>query len=105
MGPTFGPWPPKCAGARDLSAHDWGPGPIIGLKVEGQDIGDTVKLSTPGTVGVTAWAESILPIHRLEILLNGEVVASTENLSMGRRLEINTNIKVDGHSWIAISAM
>ena len=76
-------------------------GPIIGLNVEGQDIGDTVKLSTPGTVGVTAWAESILPIHRLEILLNGEVVASTENLSMGRRLEINTNIKVDGHSWIA----
>lgn len=76
-------------------------GPIIGLNVEGQDIGDTVKLSNPGTVGVTAWAESILPMHRLEILLNGKVVASTEDLSAGRRLEINTNIKIDGHSWIA----
>ena len=76
-------------------------GPIIGLNVEGTEIGDTFRVSGPGEVQVNAFAESVIPINTLEIICNGRVVAST-NFSEGkRRLEINEKVKIDSHSWIA----
>ena len=76
-------------------------GPIIHFSVEGQNIGDTVQLSGAGTVEVEAWAESIFPIHRLEIVQQGRVVASSEDLKGTRRLSLKTKLKVDGHTWLA----
>ena len=76
-------------------------GPIIHLSVEGKRIGDTIELSGPGTVEVEAWAESVLPIHTLEVVQEGRVVASTEDRSGTRRLELKAKVRVDGHSWLA----
>ena len=76
-------------------------GPIIHFSVDGHEIGDTVSLSGPGTVEVEAWAESIFPIHSLEIVQDGRVVASAENPKGTRRLELKDSIKVDGHTWLA----
>ena len=76
-------------------------GPIIHFSVDGQEAGDTVQMSGPGTVEVEAWAESILPISRLEIVQSGRVVASAEIAGGTRRLEIKERLKVDGHTWLA----
>ena len=77
-------------------------GPIISLSVDGYAIGDTVPLAgNGGMVEVEAWAESIFPIHTLEIVQQGRVVASTEDHMGTRRLELKTRIKVDGHTWLA----
>jgi hypothetical protein len=76
-------------------------GPIMHFSVDGQEVGDTLNISGPGTVEVEAWAESILPIYSLEIVQNGRVVASTQDPNGSRRLEIKTNLKIDGHSWLA----
>ncbi len=80
-------------------------GPLIGLSVDGADVGDTVRLSAPGTVEVRAWAESILPIHTLQIVQEGRVVAQTDAPAADgagrRRLELRERIRVDGHSWLA----
>ena len=76
-------------------------GPIIHLSVDGHDIGDTMQLSGAGTVEVEAWAESIFPIHTLEIVQGGRVVASTEEGNGARRLELKAKVKVEGHTWIA----
>lgn len=76
-------------------------GPILHFTVDGHEIGDTVPISSPGTVEVQAWAESIFPIHRLEIVKDGTVVASAESRTGTRRLEINEKIKIDGHAWLA----
>ena len=76
-------------------------GPIIHFSVDGQEVGDTVQMSGPGTVEVEAWAESILPINRLEIVQAGRVVASTESGKGTRRLELKEKLRVDGHSWLA----
>lgn len=76
-------------------------GPIIHLSVDGHEIGDTVKLSGPGTVEVEAWAESVLPLGTLQIVQNGRVVASAESTGGTRRLELKEKLKVDGHTWIA----
>ena len=76
-------------------------GPIVHFSVDGKDIGDTVRLSGPGTVEVEAWAESILPIHRLEIVQEGRVVASAESRNGTRRLELKDKLTVDAHTWLA----
>jgi hypothetical protein len=76
-------------------------GPIIHFRVEGRRVGETVQLSGPGTVEVEAWAESILPIHTLEVVQQGRVVASTGDSNGARRLELRAKVKVDGHTWLA----
>jgi hypothetical protein len=77
-------------------------GPLLRLKVDGHEIGDTVKLAgNGGTVEVDASAISILPVHCLEIVMNGQVVARTEQSGGTKKLELRERIKVERHSWIA----
>ena len=76
-------------------------GPILHFSVDGHRVGDVVKLSGRGSVEVEAWAESILPVHRLEIVQEGRVVASTEDRKGTRRLELKEKIRVDRHTWLA----
>ncbi|MDP6063999.1 MAG: CehA/McbA family metallohydrolase [SAR202 cluster bacterium] len=76
-------------------------GPMIGISVEGRGIGDEFSISGPGTVEVEAWAESIFPISRLDLVQDGKVVASTISDRPTRRLEIREKVKVEGHTWLA----
>jgi hypothetical protein len=76
-------------------------GPILHFSVEGHEIGDTVSLPGPGTVDVQARAESVLPMHRLEIIQEGRVVAVAESREATRRLELKERIKIDHHTWLA----
>ena len=78
-------------------------GPILDFRVDGHHIGDTVYLhGNGGKVEVTASAESILPIHTLEVVQEGRVVASTEDSKGTRKLELKAMIDVSGHSWLAL---
>jgi hypothetical protein len=77
-------------------------GPLLRFTVNGQSVGDTVYLSgNGGTVEVEASAESILPIHTLEVVQQGRVVASTEEANGARRLHLKATLKIDGHTWLA----
>jgi hypothetical protein len=77
-------------------------GPIIDLCVEGCRPGDTLTLSgNGGTVEVVADAESILPIHRLEIVQQGQVVAATEEITAAHRLHLRANLSITGNTWLA----
>ena len=77
-------------------------GPIIWFTVDGHEIGDTVQLpASGGSVEVEAHAESIFPIHALEIVQQGKVVAATEDAKGARRLRLKTTLKVAGNTWLA----
>jgi hypothetical protein len=77
-------------------------GPLLDFMVEGHRLGDTVSLpGNGGTLEVQAAAESIFPIHSLQIVQQGRVVTSTEEPGGTRRLHLRTSIKVDGHTWLA----
>ena len=77
-------------------------GPMIRLTVDGQPIGSTINLpGNGGTVEVEASADSIFPIHTLQIVQAGKVVASTEDKNGSRQLRLKANLKIDKHSWIA----
>ncbi len=77
-------------------------GAMIRLSVNGQPIGSTISLpGNGGTVEVEASADSIFPIHTLQIVQAGRVVASTEEKEGARQLRLKAKVKVDKHSWIA----
>ncbi len=77
-------------------------GPILDFTVDGYQIGDSIALpGNGGTVEVKAWAESILPMHRLEIVQQGRVVAVTEQAGGARRLCLRTRLTISSHTWLA----
>jgi hypothetical protein len=76
-------------------------GPMIDLRVDGHEIGDSVRMSGPGTVSVSASAESIFPIGTLQLIQNGRVVASAEEPAGVRRLDLQAEVQVDGNCWLA----
>jgi hypothetical protein len=76
-------------------------GPLLRFTVDGQPIGSTVALGRDGgTVEVEAAATSIFPIHTLEIVQGGRVVASTGEEKGARELHLRTTLKIDRTTWL-----
>ena len=77
-------------------------GPMLRFTVEGAMIGDTLRLPAGGgSVEVEARAESIFPIHTLQIVQHGRVVAATEEKAGARELHLKATLNMDGHTWLA----
>jgi hypothetical protein len=77
-------------------------GPILHFTVDGHDIGDTLTLPAGGgSVEIEAWAEATMPIHTLQIVQQGRVVAATDDATGTRRLALKTKVHVDGPTWFA----
>ena len=77
-------------------------GPLLRLSVDGQPMGSTLRLGHDGgTVEVEAVADSIFPIHTLQIVAGGQVVAATEEAKGARRLTLKARVKVEGNTWLA----
>ena len=77
-------------------------GPIIRFTVAGQPIGSTIMLpGNGGTVELEASAESVLPIHTLQIVQQGRVVASADEPAGTRKLRLETSLEINGHTWLA----
>lgn len=77
-------------------------GPILRFAVNGAQIGDMLRLpGNGGTVEVEAEAYSILPIHTLQIVQEGQVVASTEESYGTDRLFLKTHLTLNHHTWLA----
>ena len=76
-------------------------GALLWFAVEGQPIGSEVKISGGGTVEVEACARSVFPIHTLQIVQAGQVVAETTDEKGSRELRLHTHLKVENDTWLA----
>ena len=86
-----------CRGRTFISS-----GPLLRLSVNGCRLGDTVRLTgNGGTVELAAAADSIFPLHVLQIVQDGNVVASTEERRGARTLRVKAAVKVSRHTWFA----
>ena len=95
---TYDNWCRAMASGRTFHSG----GPLIRFTVEGRDIGDTVHLAgNGGTVEVEAEAKSVVPIHTLEVVQEGRVVASIEESKGTRKLHLKERVEVKNHSWLA----
>ncbi len=77
-------------------------GPIISLRVEGHEPGDTLNLDVNGgSVTVEASVESILPVHSLQIVREGHVVAEAQASGGARQLRLSETLEVAAPTWLA----
>jgi len=77
-------------------------GPLLFFHADGHVPGEEITLGAGGgTVEVRAEATCFVPIHRLEIVQNGRVVAQREERDGLREITLNEKIQVDGPGWLA----
>jgi hypothetical protein len=77
-------------------------GPLLLFHADGQAPGGEITLGTGGgTVEVRAAAKSFVPFHRLEVVLNGKVVALREDKAGAREMTLHEKVQVPGPGWLA----
>jgi hypothetical protein len=78
-------------------------GPLVRFTAEGKQPGDELRLPAgDGTVQVEAEVTSLTgPVNRLEIVLNGRVVAQAEAKAGARSLSLSEPIRVPSSGWLA----
>lgn len=77
-------------------------GPLVDIRVEGRRPGDECRLPAGGgTLHVEARADSVVPFHALEVVVNGEVVAAERAEEGAYTCTIREPIRVPGSAWIA----
>jgi len=77
-------------------------GPLLFFRADDHVPGEEITLGAGGgTVEVRAEAKCFVPIHRLEIVQNGRVVAQREEPDGPREITLNEKIHVEGPGWLA----
>ena len=95
---SFEAWASAVRAGRTVTST----GPFIDLRVEGNSIGDELRLpGNGGSVTVEAEASGFQPLARLEIVYNGRVVASASPDGDQYRIRLATTVRVDADGWIA----
>ena len=98
-------WAEAVRGGRTFATS----GPLIDLTVDGRPVGSTISLSgSGGTVEVHAFAQSVWPMGRIEIVQNGRVVSSEDAAASAApdaagtyRLEVAAKVRVESTGWLA----
>ena len=76
-------------------------GPMLEFNIDGAQVGDTVRLpGGGGRIDLVATARSILPVHTLQIVHNGQVVAQTDEPRGARELALHISLEIHGNSWL-----
>ena len=77
-------------------------GPLVSFAVEGKEPGDEIEMpSGGGTLHVDASVVSLTgPVHRLEVVFNGRVVAVAEAADGASTLAISESVEVTGSGWL-----
>ena len=101
-------------GDRDLTWDAWADavkagrtyttsGPLMAFSVDGHEPGDDLTMPAGGgTVHVSAEAISLTgPVHKLEIVFNGQVIATTEESAGATSLGFDDRVHVPGSGWLA----
>jgi hypothetical protein len=77
-------------------------GPLLFFQADGKPPGSEIKLGAGGaTIEVQAEVNSFIPVHRLEVVMNGRVVAAKEEQAGIRKLILKEKIEVSGSCWLA----
>lgn len=77
-------------------------GPLPFFQVDGRAPGEQIQLRAGGgKVEARVEVKSAVPFHRVEIVLNGRVVASREDKNGLRETQLHEVIPVSGPGWIA----
>jgi hypothetical protein len=77
-------------------------GPLLFFKADGREPGGDITMRAGGgSVEVEAQTKSAVPLHRIEVVFNGRVVASREDAAGARELDLRETLRIPGPGWVA----
>jgi hypothetical protein len=77
-------------------------GPLLRFHADGRPPGGEITLGAGGgTIEVIAEAQCFVPIHRLEVIFNGKVVAAHNEPAGTRAIHLREKIEIPGPGWLA----
>jgi hypothetical protein len=95
---TFASWGRAVRAGRTFTTS----GPLIEMTVDGKPLGSEIGMPAGGgEVEVCATATGVWPIHALEVVVNGNVVADTRDRKGTCALSLRRRVKIGESSWIA----
>jgi len=95
---TFANWMKAVRSGNTFSTT----GPLLLFQVDGHAPGEEMELGAGGgTLEVQVEAKSFVPFHRLEVVLNGAVVAAREEKAGTREMSLQDKVHVPGSGWLA----
>jgi hypothetical protein len=80
-------------------------GPLLSLTVERAGPGETVRAQAGGAVRIAGRAESVVAMRHLEVVVNGEIVATAGASDGGRNAIIEHDVVVEHDGWVALRAV
>jgi hypothetical protein len=97
---TYAKWIAALRAGRSFVTN----GPMLELSVDGRGIGDQLDLPAAADVKVRATASSQFPLDRVEVLYNGQVVATATPAKGAGTTELNQKVRLDRSGWLALRA-
>jgi len=80
-------------------------GPMLEFNVNGAEMGQTVSLDQPGRVHLTGQLRAAYPMDRLELVMNGKVIAHWPVPGDRKRVKLDLQVQVPESGWIALRAL
>jgi hypothetical protein len=74
---------------------------MLRLSVDGREPGDEIAIGRGATLEVEATARSIIPIHTLQIVAGGRVIAETVSEGGSRSLQLRERLRFSEDTWLA----
>jgi hypothetical protein len=97
-GLTYDGWVDGVKAGRSFVSN----GPVLDFEVSGKGMGDTLALDGPGQVHVQGRARAQFPLSTLELVLDGEVVATGNLAGDKSSATLDTTLAVDHSGWVAL---
>jgi hypothetical protein len=79
-------------------------GPLLRFEINGQPIGSSLDIPTGQNILIHAEAFSEIPLKKMEIVMNGEVILTNENPGENKEISLQESIQVGRSGWIALRA-
>ncbi len=76
-------------------------GPMLFLEVEGRGPGGEIRVEQGAKMRVRARAQSLVPMGRLELVVNGNVSATATASAGAKELTLSETVEITRSSWIA----
>lgn len=99
---TFANWSQAVRSGRTFTSS----GPLIDLTVDGRPVGSEIRIGRGGgTLECRTTVRSAHPVHSLELVVNGQVVARKSSEKGSTSLALHEHVELPGSAWIAARAL
>lgn len=79
-------------------------GPLLGLELDGQCPGATVKRVGPGKLRYRVALRSPVPVDHVELVQNGKVIKSFKLTGDRQKLDVDGDLQIDSGGWLLLRA-